>query len=330
MTPTTKRLDSIVQTACWFPTQTLAIEADLVSIKWFEYRFMSPLDATLRFARLYREIYQQKFASNIDRDQARNVVGSDPKRFSKDPRERTQLWMARVRADVVGMRYEDYIDFSFDFALRRGHVRKKLPRPNQLHHGDAAHDYWVAYRLKRWEELVRDGIASVDNMTCYRVENRKGFPAQMAFRDFAVERILTTGSSLAQAIEVYCLQNGQLCRADLEGRFDPELVEQQWALADSSVRNGRVTPTVAPRLTQVDLLPSCFGLPGAPEVDRPVCVSCPASDKCLQISSRVREKVKERMGSETPVEDARRKKTAERVRAWRAKQKRAAAPTSSA
>ena len=326
---TKHRLESLVQAACWFPTELLAYECDLVSTKWFDYRFMSPLQATKHFARIYSETFQRFFARDLDRDQARNVIGSNPAKFSNDAKERTQLWMARVRADEVGMRYEEYIGFSFDFSAKRGLERKRLPRPNQLHHSSKdAHALWVKFRTERWQEVVRDRAVSVSDIPAYRADNRRGYPAQDAFRDFAVEQSLAGGLSLGQAMERYCLQIGQLRFADYKERFDQEVYEREKAHAESSLRDGRVTPVPAPVLTQVSLLPSCFGLPWAPKLERQLCANCPVHEQCLPISVGVLKKVKERTGTETPVEDAGRMKNAARARKCRAKKKMAAAISS--
>lgn len=326
---TKHRSDSLIKAACWFPHALLANECELYSTKWFDYRFLSPLDATLDFARSYRNVFQRIFARDIDRDHARSVIGANPAMFQINATERTQMWMARARADQVGMRYEDYIGFSFDFSARRGLERKKLPRPNQLHHGgEKAHAHWLQYRDERWQEVVREGTVSVSDLAAYRVENRRGIPAQVAFREFAVEQSLAGGLNLGQAMEIYCVQNGQLCFTDYEDRFDAELYGREKERAESSLRNGWVTPVPAPVLTPVSLLPCCFGLPSAPMPERPVCASCAVYNQCLTTSIGVLRKVKDHTGTATPVEDAKLRNTATRVRKWRARKKNASAASS--
>jgi hypothetical protein len=65
----------------------LELERKLHQSKWFDYRFVSPMDATHQFRAAYSEIYQRKYARNISTDDAkpRNGVRAGPAFQTKSP-----------------------------------------------------------------------------------------------------------------------------------------------------------------------------------------------------------------------------------------------------
>jgi hypothetical protein len=69
-------------------------------------------------------------------------------------------------------------------------------------------------------------------------------------------------------------------------------------------------------------LPSCFGLPGAPDT-RGGCSKCPMFNPCLEVEAFVCKKVAEKLGSEDPVRSRRKAQGRKRTARFRASKRRA-------
>ena len=92
---------------------------------------MSPVQATLVFISAYQAAFKTSFRSNIDKNHQSLCWASNPAKLVSAPGEFTRVWIARQRADGLGMNYPGIFGFAFRFANDR--KRKMLPRPNQLH-----------------------------------------------------------------------------------------------------------------------------------------------------------------------------------------------------
>jgi hypothetical protein len=181
------RLEQIVVAETLLDPKDIACEGTLAETKWFAYRFISPWAATVRFIGAYSRTFQKHFATAIDRDRASYVRGADLRDFYNNSGRRTQFWRARQRADEFGLPYEHYIDLSFEFALRRGKDRRRLPQPNQLHHGSKAADSWNAFREERMRDRMLGGAVEFPEDPAYRIEHFVGLHAQVQYREFVVE-----------------------------------------------------------------------------------------------------------------------------------------------
>ncbi|MDO8290603.1 MAG: hypothetical protein Q7T44_15420 [Parvibaculum sp.] len=124
------RLRSLCSAARVISPSVLSNERELTNMKWYSYRFISPLEATLEFGKAYRATLKRYVHINIDIDMAETVNGASISTPSKPDRVYSQLWLARQEADRRGIPYEDYLDFCFDFAAAR--KRKMAPMPCQL------------------------------------------------------------------------------------------------------------------------------------------------------------------------------------------------------
>jgi len=307
----------------WFTREQLARESTLVSLKWFEYRFMSPLDATRHFQKAYSAAYRRAFEQHIDREQAKNVRGSDLIKFETNQGERTQLWEARCRADEAGIRYEEYISMSFDFAMRR--QRKKLPRPNQLHHPGDAERWWLEMRDRRWWELLDEQIVRVGNLAPYRIELYEGFEAQDAYRRFVVDQVQRNKISLERALRAYSVEARQVPEEMFAAVVTPEQFEraQEWLATEQRIHS--VTALPKPEVTKVAMWPSCYALPGAADEAKTACCSCPLLSRCRMHADAIVKKIEAKTGSINPVEARKRAMATERKRRQREKERAAKA-----
>lgn len=313
LTPIQLRLKSLVDAARLLSADDLARESELVRTKWFEYRFISPMQATLLFRKAYEDVFKRAFRTYVDVERAGEVVGSGRLAFNTNPRERTQLWKARQRADEVGMRYEDYIELSFDFVMRR--KRKKFPRPNQLHHSGKGEKLWLEDRDQAWAERIREEIVRVGNVPAYRIENYRGLEPQDAFRRFVVDRVRTVPVPINRAILRYSIEMVQVPPEAFKGIVPDEQFDAQRQGALDDARYYDTRPIPLPEHGAEALWPSCFGLPHAADGSRVACSGCALIGKCRTTAEAILEKVVEQTGSRTPLADH--KKNQARVRKQR-------------
>jgi hypothetical protein len=111
------RVSQILCTSAMLARKDLRIERDLNRQKWFDYRFMSPIEATLQFRKLFQEVYRRKYSINIDSEEAERKTGVAKKLSRADL---TSFWRARQFADGLGVTYEVFLEAAFQALIRRG------------------------------------------------------------------------------------------------------------------------------------------------------------------------------------------------------------------
>jgi hypothetical protein len=135
-----KRLADLLRMRNILHPKDLIIEGELASTRWFAYSFMSPVEATEEFRRVYTAALQSYVRANIDLELSKKVTGVRPGTPDRRTRPYTQLWRARQKADRLGVPYEVLVNFGFDFAQRR--TRKASPLPHQLFATDKSEKAW--------------------------------------------------------------------------------------------------------------------------------------------------------------------------------------------
>jgi hypothetical protein len=124
------------------------LEVSLFKNKWFDYRFLHPVQATLKYIieykRIYREIFGEVFNTKIApyiNPVKGNFLELTNKAFISG------IWHGRQVADALGMPYAQFIDLALRAVLR--HWRQSfMPRPCHLY--DSRDIEKVS---KSWEEL---------------------------------------------------------------------------------------------------------------------------------------------------------------------------------
>ncbi len=145
----------------WIRTDWLAVEAPLYRGKWFDYRFLNPVQATYLYASEYVIAYRNAFRTNMDSERAQFIKPLDierlflepapPTRFADEIEEKWEkrlkehirkikahklrtsgIWRGRQIADAMGMPYKVYLELAFHWALRYWQ-QSNLPRPQQLY-----------------------------------------------------------------------------------------------------------------------------------------------------------------------------------------------------
>lgn len=157
----------------------LAFDLQLYTSKWFDYRFMTPLAATMKYVEAFGKIYQAVFARERDVRiaqyirpiQVSTLMAGLRNGETKYKRLLAGFWRGRQVADALGMPYELYIDLAFDYRLRHWNQRH-LPRPEQLYH-----EFDVEKIQARWEELQSSRIYAAEH-PAYTCESYADLPLQ--------------------------------------------------------------------------------------------------------------------------------------------------------
>ncbi|MEM5495441.1 hypothetical protein [Hoeflea sp. AS16] len=293
------------------PAEVRAAEPDLMMKKWFDYRFISPEDATLLFIRHYQDVFRKKFAEYNDVERAKHVQGIDQNKYLSDDRTRTQVWKARQRADEFGIPYDFYIWSSFEFALRR--KRNMFPQPNQLHHPGKAEEYWLEYLATKWGQALEAGVYKVTH-PAYRIENYKDLPAQREYRQSVCERGMESGNRLPNYIRQYAIDWKQVPAEEFEKYVTPEVFERAMESVQSDLRHFPPEEPDEATVSTTQLWPSCLGLPGSYASTNPVCAACPMASKCAVVSRFIEGNVSARRPAVDPKLEAKREKAKLRQR----------------
>ena len=275
-----RRIEDVTNSMTFIHSRHLKLERDLILTKWFAYRFMSPVAATLLFAREYEAACKWSFRVNRDRD-----VKTQPINWAKlrGPSQLfSQLWLARQRADQFCMPYHSYLEYCFEFAGRR--TRKQEPRPNQLEGGENSHDLWLAgmaqFLLDRsWTDLVKTDVPQLHrDHTCHPMLRDD----YVAFVFLAAEH---APRSHRDVMRTFVYERAELRIEDFKMASNPDLIEASQSEFDADVTAGLIRTSSAAELVPEDFWPSCFGLPNEP--DCKLCGACPVFKKCSAVTERI-------------------------------------------
>jgi hypothetical protein len=297
-----RRLKEIDQARHCIHSKYLLIEPELQETKWFAYRFMSPFQATHKFALAYDEHYKRAFALHFDRNvKVRPVNWAE---FGTPCQLMTQLWGARQNADRLGMPYDDYLEFFDEFNMRR--TRKQLPRPNQIEGSAAAKLVWpmkfAAFQSERaWHQLVRLKVPQL------HVENFREHPAQIAFRVWAMDVVRTAARTFRQAMEELAYRQRVLPPEAFQAVLADDVYKDLTELMEAYCKHGHIFPHAAATLSFASFWPSCFALV-APNTR--MCVKCPFQRDCQKMNDYIAGKSTK--SSSLTADDLRRKKDRER------------------
>ncbi len=313
--------DDTLATARLIMPDVLTKERELTTRKWFDYRFMTPLAATMHFARLYRSGLQDHVRTITDLGLAKNVRGVSIRVPNEPSTTFTQLWLARQKADELSVPYEIVIRFAFEFASRR--KRNCPPRPIQLFANPKTEVAWQSQFEKYREGHLPLAIERSAGLPQYRVEHFKALPAQIAFRSFILDYSTSMIGDWSSKIRRECVEKRYLPVWDLM-RLVPRHIRH--SVVDDirhDMRLGMLSIAPKETLPGIAFAPGCLGLPPAREATSPECSGCPFAERCERICAGVNGELIKQHGAASPVADRRlmntRQKTLARVRKHRAK-----------
>ena len=117
---------------CFINRDLLSEEASLYSTKWWDYKFLHPLQATYVFAESYKKAIKEAIKRRKCVYRGTNFIGlKDPDFLSCSKRVITGMWKARQQADRLGIEYDYYCDQAMHYAEERDYTY--LPSPSQLY-----------------------------------------------------------------------------------------------------------------------------------------------------------------------------------------------------
>ncbi|OCP21878.1 MULTISPECIES: hypothetical protein [unclassified Ensifer] len=203
----------------------LAIDSELYRSKWFDYRMMTPLQATRHYIEAFGEVYRQYFATEFSKKASAFIkVPSIDEIFSglavlneKHMVQFSGMWRGRQVADAIGMPYKEYIHTVMGLRLRFW-GQNHLPQAQHLYKAED-----VEKTVEKWEEMQAARLYLSDN-PAYMIENYDDIAHQNDYHEWLFKQASLRGNpwyALAQFIN----QN-RLPLDKVEARFDPELVER--------------------------------------------------------------------------------------------------------
>lgn len=288
-------------------------------MKWPAYRFVSPWSLN----QMFRDAYNTLCRANLPRSlsgAAVNVGGISPKlNLRTGNSQLTQLHLARQFADKLGMPYDAYIRFCFDFAGRR--KRDFIPRPNQLAPSPLAQEAWFSQLHASWsDEHVWIRTVAQPDMDGYDLRNDLGLPAQSGFRDGLLKLAWPCVTNTTSFYGLTILERGWLRHEDL-AVTNPEIWRRAQESAEYDQKAGFFLPAPHTPLRNEDLRQSCFGVPGIDIATTDICSVCPARQVCELFRQNIVTQVRRLHNHADPATEAKLRKNRERVQRHRSKKK---------
>lgn len=164
-----------------------AFDLELYKSKWFDYRFMTPLQATRAYIDQWGAIYRRIYAREFDRQTAEYIKPLDwdhiRRRLTQGDKKTsahlafTGCWRGRQIADALGMPYEIYIDLALTYRMRRWKQRH-MPQPHHLYH-----EFDVEKVQNRWIELQSSSLYLAEH-PAYMVQNYQGVESQNDYHEW--------------------------------------------------------------------------------------------------------------------------------------------------
>jgi hypothetical protein len=302
-----KRLEDLVWMFTNISREDLSNEPELLLSKWFDYRFLSPLEATRRFVDAYRRQYKSEYAREIDYAGAAEVDGVRIEHLFNHAKMRTQIWRARQRADATGMPYDFYMQASFSFAARRsvttqdGKTRARmLLSISQLHHPERAAEAWDDYRENFWGDRVDVRAITMPDDPAYRIEYFQDLPAQKQFREWWANVAAASTSAAKSWMEHFFHVKQQIPVEAFQGPLGEARYLDQLDQMQAEVRRSFVQSEAKPELYATSAWQSCFGMVGSVPVS-PTCSHCPQAAKCTIMQGLADKALIASAGSADPV-----------------------------
>jgi len=315
-----QRFDDAVFAATNLEHKRLTIERELQDLKWFGYRFMTPLALTKLFYETYRRLRVDYVREHKDIELANELPAVPFSAFAKDPKKLAMAWTARQAADTFGVPYELYVEFGMRFWSRRGGGgRSNVPQINQLGYTDKTEAAWRG----EFEKFLSDdrlwaASRSLADVSQLHPAVFDGTSEQIAARDFIVDLCARSGRSWTNAIATWCHWYPVITPGCFERVVPSDVLDTAVATAATIAPESNLGPQPLPPGA---LWPTCHGMPDALDTGSTTCSNCRFSDSCSRLASMVMSEVLRKTGHEEPRRVALRAPKNERMRRLRAKQK---------
>lgn len=292
-TPMRRRAQELVLVREVIDPAFLAAEPSLSQTQWVQYGYMSPLERTELFCRLYLEAYRCHYAKYRDSSTAHEKCPIDLELFKNEPGEINSLWRARQVADEIGMRYAMFLGAVMGWATNTKD-RKYFPRPNQLYgpkQFDRASEKWKAAQVRvtlfddDWDDRF------------FQADRKPDPPRAKALRLAIVKLMRSTSPELGLSSLMGFRGALSEKEADFLFRKHPEILRDAKRRVSPPTKT-RVSGTLDP------YLPPCLGLPHAAAADP--CRQCKFSLLCEKTRAATDKLLHAKTGSSNPLADKKR------------------------
>lgn len=186
-----------------FTRADLKPEAELMAVKWFDYRRLHPLQATYYFVKCYTAAYQDFTRRAVSVDRAPYVRCFSDVDFLT-AKEKATVFRLRQLVDRLGMRYDFFLSFAMSWYYRLVGDKGQIyaPRPGHM----LKNEELIADAMIAWEELCQVSL-QVAKDPYFRVANFiPGNRDQLAHEAFVIDQIKQRQHqrfSLASALYTY-------------------------------------------------------------------------------------------------------------------------------
>ena len=280
--------------------------------------FLTPLDATKRFHEAYTEAFRDYLRTNIDTKAAADIKIGFKLSFHKRNAHLTQLYIARQKANEIGLPYPAYLEFVFEFAAARRY--RHPPQPNQLWPGEKKRDAWLTKIVEFWSD-DRHGLElnRMKVMPQYAFFSYQGLPAQRQFRKEMLDLVSRGVYSIDGFVAKHVVERQYFRAVDCNFLGD-KAVESAERKAREDVANGFLRQVELKTPTSKDFCQSCFGVPGVVTSENPICSTCTQRGDCELAHKAVISKSLSETGYADPIAEADRRANRRRVNACRTRQ----------
>lgn len=311
-TPAGRRVQELVLVREIIDPAFLAEEPSLAQSRWVQYGYMSALERTELFCRMYLETYRRHYGRFRDYNAAHEKCPVDPELFKNEPSEINSLWRARQYADEIGMRYDMFLEAVMGWATNtKG--RKYFPRPNQLYGRkqlELALDQW-----ERQKDIIPRLFAEDWDDRFFQQNPKRTDPPRWQALKMALGRLKR--SSIPENVLVSLMgPEDALSEQDVRHMFRdrPELVDKA---VDKAMRHDLPPLKVRSGTTFDPYLPPCLGL--RHDASAEPCSQCKFALSCEKTRAMTDKLLHVKTGSSDPRADKIRKDAAERQRRKRDK-----------
>lgn len=200
----------------------------LFTSKWFDYRFMTPFEATMQYMRDYETIGRRIYRREIDMHRSTEIKFLTPERLTRVLRgeevlkkskmtslksKLTGYWRGRQVADALCMPYPVYLEEAITLRMRAWQ-RTYLPRPEMLY------EMGMVERIQnRWLEL-RTSRNHFPDHHAFMIQNYQNLPVQNDFHEYLFEQSGLGGDRFFQLASF--IENGLIPYEKVQSRLSEE------------------------------------------------------------------------------------------------------------
>lgn len=183
--------------------ERLAVEPELFKTKWWDYRFMSPFEATFEYIDAFGNQARKIYAREFDYERAQHIrvaTGPTTKKglLEDNPKARKSFagfWRGRQVADAVGAPYDVFI-YQAMTSRMRAWKRTHLPNADQLY-GERD----VEFVARQWEDIKASRVFYAEHHA-YLAQNYIGAPIQQEYCQYLLDRSRTTGDRVNTLVDM--------------------------------------------------------------------------------------------------------------------------------